>query len=163
MDKSLSDKEILNLIDGKANVLTYSELENYDNIDDALGPHNALILLYQTTGENYGHWTCVFKNGNEINFFDPMGIFPDDENKWIPKKNKKVKYDDYLHLTNLLYGSGYNVIYNEVPLQKDDNGINTCGRHCALRLIFRDIPHEKYIKFMKQFDDPDLLVTYLTS
>lgn len=160
---SLSDGEILDWIDGKANVLTYSNLENFDDIDDVLGPHNALILLYQTTDPSYGHWVCLFKNGDEINFFDPLGIFPDKEIDLIPKKMRKVFYDDDKHLTRLLYNYGGKIVYNEVPLQKNIDGVNTCGRHVACRLIFRDIPQDDYISFMKKFDDPDHLVTYLTS
>lgn len=163
MDISLSNDDILELIDGKANVLRYSELENYDDINDAMGDNNALLLLYQTTDKNYGHWTCIFRENNKLNFFDPLGIIPDDEIDWIPKNKRKVKYNNNRHLTKLLYNSGYDVVYNEIPLQKESDDINTCGRHCAVRLIFREVPQNNYIKFMENFEDPDLLVTYLTS
>lgn len=162
----LSESDILNLIDDKANVLTYRELEEYDNINDALGNHKALILLYETK-PNYGHWTCVFKVGkNKIQFFDSYGLFIDDEMNFVPNIFKETNYNDYRHLSKLLYNSGYKIYYNNYKLQSDstdEQQINTCGRFVAVRLALRDLTEDQFANIFLRFDDPDLLVTYLTS
>lgn len=169
LERSLSDDEILDLINREANVLSYSQLEGFGNIDEALGPYKALILLYQTTSPQYGHWVCVFRDKRgKINFFDPLGIIPDDENKWIPRSKRVVHYDDDKHLTRLLFNNGESIVYNEVPVQKDKEGINTCGRHVALRLLYRDIPQKKYIRDLKEMAKKskvpiDHLVSVLTN
>ena len=41
---SLSDKEILNLTDGQCKVISYSDLENFENIDQVLEPFGATAL-----------------------------------------------------------------------------------------------------------------------
>jgi hypothetical protein len=165
--KALSESEILDIIDGKANVLTYSELEDIDDLDDALGKYGAFVLLYQTLSKNYGHWTCVFKvDDDTVEFFDSYGILVDDELNFVPEHFKNMNYKKFRHLTKLLYDSGYKVIYNEYPLQAEsssDEIINTCGRFVATRLALRDIPQQEFAKIFLKFDDPDLLVTYLTS
>lgn len=48
INKPLSDDDVLKICNYKANLMTYPELVEYDNIDDALGKHKALILLYET-------------------------------------------------------------------------------------------------------------------
>lgn len=157
----LSDKDIINLVDGKANVITYKELQKYKTLDDALGEDNAFVLLYETE-PNFGHWTCVFKENGRVNVFDSYGIYPDDEIKFVPKNFKKLNYRKFKYLTKLLYDSKYPVEYNEVPLQSDKVGVSTCGRWVATRLIMRDMCQDDFAKLFSQFDDPDLAVTYIT-
>ena len=99
MDIALSDKDIMRLIKGKANLLTYTELQKYNNIDQVLGPYSALVLLYETS-KNFGHWVCVFKvNENTIEHFDSYGLKPDDELKFIPEYFREVNYEEIPHLT----------------------------------------------------------------
>jgi hypothetical protein len=163
MDKALSNKDIMNLINNKANLLTYQELQNYDNLDDALGPYGALVLLY-TTRKNFGHWVAVFKvNENTIEHFDSYGLAPDEELKFIPEYFRKVNYDKIPHLTYLLYNSGYNVIYNEYQLQKHMQDYNTCGRWVATRIKYRMIPQQQFAKFFLEYKNPDKIVTEITS
>lgn len=164
--KALSESEILHLIDGKANVITYTELEDIDNLDEALGKHGAFVLLYQTLNKNYGHWTCVFKmNKNSVYFFDSYGLLIDDEMDFVPEAFKESNYKDYRHLTKLLYDSGYKVYYNEYPFQAESTNetVNTCGRWVSVRLTLRDMAEKDFAKLFLSFDDPDLIVTYLTS
>jgi hypothetical protein len=161
--KALSNTDIMNLIGGKANLMIYSQLQDYDDLDDVLGKYGALVLLYETS-RNFGHWVCVFKvNNNTIEHFDSYGLKPDDEIKFIPEYFRKIAGADYPHLTALLYNSGYKVIYNEYQLQEKKSGINTCGRWVATRLNYRNIPQKKFAKFFLEYNDPDAVVTYLTS
>jgi hypothetical protein len=162
MDIALSDKAIMRLINGKANLMTYSELQTYDDIDEALGKNNAMVLLYETS-KNFGHWVCVFKvNKNTIEHFDSYGMKPDDELKFIPEYFREVNYEKIPHLTYLLYNSGYNVIYNEFKLQKKKKGVNTCGRWVSVRLIYRVIPQKVFAKFFLEYTNPDKIVVDLT-
>lgn len=163
-EKAFSSSEILQIIDGKANLLTYSELEKYKTLDDALGKYGALVLLYQTKSKNYGHWVAVFKvNKNTVEFFDSYGIFPDDEIDFVPKNFRRVNYKKFRHLDQLLLDSHYKIIYNEYKLQSDELGTNTCGRWVAVRLLMRKVSQQKFAKFFLRFEDPDWLITYLTS
>lgn len=163
--KSLSDKDILNLVSGKANLLTYSELMKYDNIDDALGRHGALILLFETK-QNFGHWCAVIRvNKNTVEHFDSYGYKPDEELKWTADHLRRKHGKVYPHLTWLLYNSKYpKITYNEHKFQKYKKGVNTCGRWTALRIIFKKLPLNKFKQlFSGNSVDPDLMVTLLTA
>ncbi len=70
---------------------------------------------------------------------------------------------DLPHLTELLYNSPYQVIYNKVKLQKFKNETNTCGRWCGLRVALRHLNLKQFCSmFLKQKFDPDYYVTALT-
>lgn len=169
---ALSDSDVMKLVEHKARVLTYGMLREYSTLDEVLGKHNAIFLLYETKPD-YGHWTAVFRrtdeNGqltNTIEFFDPYGIFPDNELEWVPDNFKEISGQNYPMLSALLYESPYNLTYNDHKFQKHGEGINTCGRWSALRIVFKDIPLEMFAdKFLHKNGEwtSDEIVSILTS
>lgn len=166
--KSLSDSDLKALFNSNAKILTYTELADVNDIEELLYPYDACIILYLTK-RNYGHWTCVFRRGKYINFFDSYGLKPDFELKWVPSylrvETKQVKP----HLTYLLYKAtydGYNIEYNNYALQQKssyDHHIATCGRHVAVRLMFKHLSPDEYAELILNSNyTPDQLVTILT-
>lgn len=160
---SLSDQDVMRLVNHKAKVLIYNELKNYRTLDEALGPHKAIFLLYETR-KDYGHWVAVFQhNKTTVEFFDPYGIFPDEELYWTNTHTRKMLGQDVPYLSRLLLKSKYpNLEYNNYKFQKEGSDINTCGRWSALRIALRDMSLKEFKKnFLgKNSDD---LVTILTS
>ena len=162
MDRALTNDEVLKLCNYKCNYLNYKELTGYENINDAMGEYGALVLLYLSK-ENYGHYTCVFvRDKNTIEMFDSFGFeMPDDEFKYIEKKERIKNSEIYPYLTKLLYDSGKKIEVNVDQLQAFE--AKTCGRHVAVRLRLRDINIDDYVKLMKSTKlTPDELVIYLT-
>ena len=53
--KPLSDDEIKNALDGKVNIVKYSELKNMKHIDELLGKYGRSVILVETK-KNNGHW-----------------------------------------------------------------------------------------------------------
>ena len=103
---SLSNYDIFDLLNKKIRILTYPELIKYKNINDVLYPNGCFILLYMAK-PNYGHWCCVIKHHDNIEFFNPYGDgLPDDELSNIPAHFRKISNQSYPHLTWLLYNSG---------------------------------------------------------
>lgn len=164
MKKSLSNDDISKLLDKKVKILTYPELANYKSIDELLHPYDKVVILYLTS-ENYGHWTCLFKiDDKNIEFFDPYAFKPDDELKMIPVHFRKSNGQYKSHLSHLLYKCNYIVNYNDFRIQKFVRDVNTCGRHCIVRLLFNKLMIDDYIKILKKSKlSPDYIVTYLTS
>lgn len=161
---SLSNDEVLQLIDGKANLVTYTQLKNYKNIDQLLGKYGACVILYLTK-KNYGHWTCIFKiNKKTLEIFDSYGIFPDDELNFKMNDNFRiVSGQNYPHLTYLLYNSPYDLTFNEYQFQKKGRDVATCGRHVATRLLLRKLSLENYKNLLTSDKyTPDEFVTMLT-
>jgi len=155
MDHSLSGKEMIDLVGGRANIMNYRDLQKYDNIDDALGEYGALILLYESR-DNYGHWTLVFKTPEGyIEHFDSYGYKPDEEIKGIPEYYRKKNYNKVPHLTYLLFTSRIPVRFSQYKLQKKGPMINTCGRWVGLRLLLRDLTEDQFKDLMTANDsDP---------
>lgn len=161
--KSLSSRELLKLVNYKANLITYPELKKYKSIDEALGKYNCLIILYLTK-KNYGHWCCIYKLKSDLlHFFDSYGIIPDDELNFIDE-NMRIELNQRLpHLTMLIYKSKYALDYNDYKLQKRKNGIATCGRHVATRIYFKNMNIEEYVKMIIDSKlEPDTFVTLFT-
>lgn len=163
-EKAFSDKDIIKLCKKKVRIIKYPELSKFKNIMTALGPHKALIILYEIE-KNYGHWVSLFQNSKgNIEFFDPYGLKPDDELKFISKNFRKINNEKYPHLTALLLNSDKPIEYNETRLQQYKEDVNTCGRWCGLRILFRNMLLKDFIKLFKKNKkySPDFLATSLT-
>ena len=165
MEKPLSDSDITKATNGKTNIYTYSDITKYDDIDDLFNGKDSITILYRTN-PNYGHWCCLNKiNESLIEWFDPYGIFPDDEQK-LMDNDTRINLNQYLpHLSKLMKNSKYQLSYNNHKFQEWKKGINTCGRHCIIRTLFRNIPLENYKKFFvnnSKYGNPDEIVTILT-
>lgn len=167
--KPLDSNQIMKLVNGKANLLDYEDFTKFDNINSAMGEHNALILLY-LTGKDYGHWTCVFRTSpNTVEFFDSYGYKPDSEFKFIPEHWKEYYNQIYPHMLELLSETEDNIIYNNHKLQSTEKtpiGIPaTCGYWVATRLNFRDIPINEFAQIFNTLKhnkiSPDYMVVAL--
>lgn len=164
MKRPLSDKDVLKICGNKAKMVTYPELVNFDNIDNVMGEFKACLLLYQSK-DDFGHWCCFYRYKKKtIVYFDSYGLEPDKELKFIPEHYRKISDQDYPHLTWLFYNSPYRIEYNEYPLQKEKNNINTCGRWAGLKLKYRDIPLIEFIDIFKKYKkyNLDYFITALT-
>lgn len=161
---ALSDRQVLQLVEGKANIILYPDLYKYSHLDQILEPYGACFLLYEAK-PSFGHWCCLLKTfdkkGPVIEFFDPYGGFPDSQRKYIPELFRKMSNQNVPHLSYLLLNSPYELSYNQYPFQKMGNGIKDCGRWCSLRIILRDLTLDQFADlFYNKYSDD--LATFLT-
>ena len=173
MPNALSDKKIMELVEGKARLVTHNQIGQFRNIDDLLGPHGACIILYVTKvrpdNSIYGHWCCVFRapwKANTISYFDPYGNLPDATLQYVEKSAMR-EFGDKPVLSQMLYESGYHVVYNIAPLQESKPGDAICGRLTGLRLQFRNLDGEQFAMLLNSYKkkgmSSDTLATLLTS
>ncbi len=159
-----SDKDILKAVEGKANLVLYPEIEEYDNINQLLGSNKACIILYITDdngGDIFGHWCCIYQVAkNTLEFFDPYAYIFDSQLTFADKKTPPF-------LTRLLENCNYDIRVNTHILQsRQSKSMSTCGRHCAVRLNCRTIPLNVYADLlMSELPNrtPDEIVTELTA
>jgi hypothetical protein len=163
--RPLSSDELLELVDGKAKIVLYSELYKYTDIHQLLSPHGAVFLLYLQK-PSYGHWTALFyRSKSEIEFFDPLGEYPDSELKWTSPEMQKKLNMNYPYLSRLLLTAPQSTIltYNEHKFQKDNSSTATCGRWCAARVASRN---KSLAEFTHLFDlkakNNDEIITKVT-
>jgi len=169
-NEALTNYQIENILQGRTKILTYKQLPQFDNIHDILEPFENFIMLYLAR-PNYGHWICVLQHPDRIEFFDPYGgedNIPDTVLDNINEDVKEITNQDYPYLSQLLDDSGYPIEYNNYKFQKHAKDIKTCGRHCIVRVFFKDLLLDDYYEFMtllanKMKMNYDQLVTFLTA
>ena len=159
----LSETDIQQLLGGTS-VLRYPELEGMSSINEALDDAGRCIILYLTQNADTGHWVSLLKRGDKtIEYFDPYGGYkPDGERKWLSEAKLKELGQDEPILTRLL--KGYKVISNPYHFQKEGGDVNTCGRHCCMRLISAKLSLPEYKAMIESSGVPaDEFVTLTTS
>tara|TARA_R110000803_G_scaffold14544_3_gene40387 strand:- start:50 stop:604 length:555 start_codon:yes stop_codon:yes gene_type:complete len=160
----LSGSDLNTITEGKSNILAYSDLEKYQNIDDVLGEFGAAIILYQHD-EGFGHWVSIFKiDSKTLYFFDPYSIQIDKEIEFSPFQIKRHHGKIVPHLTDLINNSKYNLIQNKTRYQRFKKDINTCGRWCGHRILHRTMTEKSYSKLMlgNEYYNGDFWVSILT-
>jgi hypothetical protein len=160
----LGDSDIKKILGDNINILSYPKLQEYNNIDDIFDNLGRCILLFLTENEYTGHWLCMHKDRyGAIHYFDPYGKGIDQSKKWLTRDKLAELDQDKPLLMNLLRKSGKEVYYNTHDFQIDREGINTCGRHCTVRLLFKDLDLNEYKDLIINTDlPPDEFVSIIT-
>jgi len=161
---NLSDSDIKRITDNKCNVIAYSDLENVSSIDEILNPYDACIILYQLE-ENQGHWVALIKHSpTELEFFGSYGLKIDEQLKFSKFNLRRHNGVEIPHLSVLISHSNYKVISNTAKLQKFKKDVNTCGRWCAMRVRFRDVPIKRFQQLFtqNQYYDGDFWISAMT-
>lgn len=145
LEQTTSDDDIKRLFP-KARILSYQDLNDFKTLRAAMGPKKVLFLLYTHEKDgNYGHWVALWEakyNGRPTLFFhDPYGIPVDGELKFMEKR--------YPKLSALMVKDKRPIRYNHHKLQRKGAGINTCGKHCMVRLIFDQMDEDKFAHVLK--------------
>jgi hypothetical protein len=167
-DKLLRDYEVKKLGGRGTKVLLYPELNKYKDIDHLFDEHgNKIALLYineQDDNSTTGHWVGLLRNkrGKKMHYeiFDSYGKMPDEHFDEFPDRLRKQLRQGVNKLTRLMYkrlkgNEGDTVIeFNEIPYQRTDPRIATCGRWCGLRLRHGKIPLDQFQKIISDSKRP---------
>jgi len=132
-DTSMNDGNIRNYFPD-AKIITYNDLNDIDHIDELLPDNKSYFIMLIEQEKGKGHWVCLNKINDNIEFFDSYGGKPDDQLKYTPEENKEELGLDGKRLTQLLKESGHTVKYNPIKYQAKDGDIKTCGRHVCNRI-----------------------------
>lgn len=143
--------------DIKKQIITFSDLDNYESIDDLLPKDRSYKIILIEEEKNRGHWVAIMRYDKVIEYFNSYGTKPTNDLNFVGQiKNKLLGQSKDLIkslLDNALH-KGYKVIYNTKKFQKLGPNINTCGRHICCRLVamtklFYDL--QEYINYIDQF------------
>lgn len=147
---ALTDKDIERMLNGNTNIVLYSDLHKYNNLDQLLNGENNAVILYESKPQ-YGHWTCIIRPDQEnVEFFNSYGGvnagYPDEPLMSISKDFRYESGQEFPYLSQLLIDSPYNLSYNEYKLQKKGADIRTCGRHVINRIRNINLPLDAYVR-----------------
>lgn len=115
--------------------IKYSELINYNSIDELLPNDIDYQIILIESDFNNGHWVGILKYNNIIEYFDAYGKEPSEPLSWISKK-KNIELGQNKKFLNILFDkSNKKVIYNDIDYQIENPNINTCGAHITFRIL----------------------------
>jgi hypothetical protein len=117
-----------------ARIIKYSELKNFNNIEDLLPNEQSYCILLYESQPNSGHWTAIMRIDDNIEYFDSYGNKPDLPLTWSKNINASLG-QSIPYLSQLLNKTNRNVFYNDFQYQKENRDIATCGRHCIFRIL----------------------------
>lgn len=143
LEKMFSNDDIDRWL-GAGHIIKYSELDNYETINDLLPNDKDFKVILIESSYNSGHWIAVMKYGNIIEYFNSYGTKPGYDFKFIPTAVRNALGQGGNLLSNLLKtkSKGQKVYYNKKKLQKISDQINTCGRHVIARILAMKIGYE---------------------
>ena len=100
--KALSDADIHRVPSEDAKIIQYSELAHFNNLGELLpGEKDYCVVLYEDSPDR-GHWTALCKYDGIIEHFDPYGVKPDKELKWLTMRQRRLLDQATPYLSNLL-------------------------------------------------------------
>ena len=146
----------MGVLNPDAKILKYTQLDDYNNIEEIFSDCNKVIILYLLQSDWQGHWVCLFKNIRGIHFFDSYGHPYDYEIERLSPEKRKQLDEEKSQLKILLKDK--NVDYSFVKYQ--DNDTNTCGCFVSHRLNNYKIDNRDYLNLFLKNDvsNPDLFV-----
>lgn len=188
---TLTGEDVQKCIPFECPIYHYSDLKDLDSLQEMLHPNDCCVLFFETGRREdksqaelnttlFGHWVCLtlspksssIRSKNDlpfsVNYVNSYGVKPDDEKSYTNKEYQELIGQLKNVLSKLLYqaSEGLDIEYNEEDLQEESTPkreINTCGRHCVVRILLKDIPLDTYQKFLKlKGSTPDEKVCIIT-
>lgn len=162
--RMMSDADFKRYFGGDGKIIKYSDLSNYNTINDLLPNDKDFRVVLIENKYNQGHWVALLKYGDIIEWFNSYGTKPEYDFKFIPTPIKNFLGQGGNLLTNILKTKDkkQKVYYNKKKFQTINDGVNTCGRWVIARCLamqcgyelddFIDKVEEKHEETGKPFD-----------
>lgn len=163
VSKPTSGRELLELVNYEANVISYRDLHKFDSLEELMDGYKCTFLLFEVKPHT-GHWTMLVKLDNgDLEFFNSYSGYPDVSLSFIPKEYRKISNQLIPYLSYLFYTYPGDIVYNQYKFQKSGAKYKTCGRHCVVRYWNKHLSIEDYYDLLTDItSDYDRYVTYLT-
>lgn len=150
IESPLSSIQISKYFDGRPNIVTLQETNNYTDFEQLFKGQDHCVLFTSTVNKDVGHWQLYKKVGDILYFFDSYGYKPPEMLRLVQQQGNSFGQTD--NLFKLLGESSYyknkKVYYNNVQYQAKQGDVQTCGRYISLVFILFYIMKKEG----KQFD-----------
>lgn len=147
---ALSDDDLRKVLGDSIKIWNYPDLKDVTSTEQLFDDQGRAILLYPNNGRTSGHWTCLINKKDGIHYFDSYGEKPEEPKEDVPIELQKEWGTEFPDLTRILRASGKPVYSNTHQFQSGKPDIATCGRHCAVRLLYAPYSNEKYASIIKK-------------
>jgi hypothetical protein len=165
---SLNSDDLLEICENETIIVPYSRLKDINDLSEVLDQFDNFIVFYETTSKHVGHYVCVIYHRNKkiLEFFDSYG-----QTDATLLGYSRTSYNfsrgemtlSYL-MQQFCLNNGARQIINSVQLQSADfEDVSTCGRYVGIRIRFRYLQLNQFIKLLRSSKiEPDYLVTLIT-
>ena len=174
LSKSLTDSELSSLCPGSPTTL-YTELRDH-SLPECLGPTGCGFVLFVERNDpdnTVGHWLAMVRRGNAVEMFDPYGARGGSDpwfldHTFVPPASLRELQESTPVMDAWIRQHGCMPVSNPYRFQVMKRGINTCGRHCAVRIMNSQFDIHDYNAYIRHYCamhqcTPDELVTMWTS
>lgn len=140
-------------------IIKYSELSEYNRIEDLLKEKKDYVILLVEQAINIGHWQLLMRIDKTIYFFCSYGTRVDKALIWTKEQMRKELDQNYPSLSYLLNKSlkeGFKVIFNGYSFQSKHEDIATCGYWVVAIIkyfLYSDIKNPTFCKFKNMIDE----------
>lgn len=140
---------------GLKEVIKYSDLKNYNSIEDLLPTDKSAVIILIEDRLNSGHWVAVMRYNKTIEYFNSYGAKWDTDWKFINRMVRMILGENTNEMTRLMdkaSADGWTTIWNKHRFQKLGAKIQSCGRHCVLRIEMMKMGYTlpEYYDFIKK-------------
>ena len=121
----------------EADIIKYSDLKNYGKLEDLLPTDKSSRIILIEDSYNKGHWVCLLRYGDTMEYFNSYGGKWDSDWKFVGKMMRCILGEDTNEMTRLFNQaktSGWKTVWNKKKLQKEGSDTQTCGRWCVFRI-----------------------------
>jgi hypothetical protein len=153
-------------LDVKDKIIKYSELEKFNTIDELIPLKDDFRILLLESEPSVGHWVCLIRKNDTLEFFDSYGKTHKGELRFIPQFINKMLNQPDNYLTKIMKSSK-NPIFSILKLQNENPNVCTCGRHVIARILCSKAGYNlnDYQQLIKRESDerempPDILVCH---
>jgi len=136
-------------------IVKYADLDNYMDIYQLLPNRMDFCFILTESENNSGHWTLLIRDDGNFEYFDSYGTSPKNILDYIPNYMNRKLGNNYKEDIGKMIKSikpTDKFIYNKTKFQKEQEGINTCGRWVIARLslfLSDDLNLKEFTKLMK--------------
>ena len=136
-------------------IVKYADLDNYLDIYQLLPNIMDFCFILTESENNSGHWTLLIRDDDFFEYFDSYGTSPKNILDYIPNYMNRKLGNNYKEDIGKMIKSikpTDKFIYNKTKFQKEQEGINTCGRWIIGRLslfLSDDLNLQEFTKLMK--------------
>lgn len=165
---ALTQDDIQYLIPG-ITVTLYPDLDGktLDDLLDRSGRGMVLFVEHEDNDSIDGHWLALARQREGLLMFDPYGGHAEPwflDRTFVSDRTLKTLDEDAPKLDIIVKRANIKPIYSPTRYQRMVKGVDTCGRHCVVRLWNHEKNDSEYKMYLQSYgEDYDKTVTDLTN
>lgn len=128
-------------------IVMFSDLHLYNSMSALCKGKDAALVFFVEADDGTterGLWTLVMQTRQGVSFFDPYGLPPDGDTRWLSPAALQDLGEGRNALHEFFQRCGEHVSWNHTRLQAAGGDVETCGRLSAMRYKLKALDDLEY-------------------